>query len=246
MTEDRLKLLLTATAELTRYPPTPDLSRRVLASLDSQTESTPRPSRHSLALALSVALAILIVASLLLAPSRHAVARFFGVEGSKIERLPPTRPGATAFSTPVGLDGLATPVALADLSRLAGFEAAIPVGQGPPLQAYLIFYSGQVVVVLHYQRFDLWQTHLPQSATFGKLVPDTGIIQDVLVGSEPGRWVTGAPHFVYYTDRAGNFILASQRALDRNTLIWRTPGTFYRVETELTLNEALEIAETLP
>ena len=40
--------------------------------------------------------------------------------------------------------------------------------------------------------------------------------------------------------------LGHTRTVSRDTLIWRTDFAFYRVETTLSLDEAIRIAETLP
>jgi hypothetical protein len=38
----------------------------------------------------------------------------------------------------------------------------------------------------------------------------------------------------------------SFRQVDRSTLIWRTDAAFYRIETDLPMEDAIRIAETLP
>jgi hypothetical protein len=65
-----------------------------------------------------------------------------------------------------------------------------------------------------------------------------------MVGPFDARWLTGE-HLVYYTLN-GQFVEGSQRTVIRNTLVWRTPTAFYRLETSMRLDEALQIARTLP
>jgi hypothetical protein len=182
-------------------------------------------------------LLLVLGAALLATPSRDVIARFFGVQGSTVERLPPGAP-LTPYPRPASLDTQATPVAPADVAT-----AARPSVTDPLLQPYVVTYRGQRVVILHYDRFDLWQTQLPIAATFGKLVPPDAQVRDVMVGTRDARWLTGE-HYVYYTVN-GAFVEGSNRAVTRNTLVWRTPRGFYRLETALTLDEALTIARTL-
>jgi hypothetical protein len=234
MTDAQLQRLLESTAASTVYPTTPSLSRAVLARI-----AVPRSAMRLRPVFIALALLVLALgAALLVPPSRDAIARFFGVQGSSIERLPPSALG-TPFPRPASLDTVATPIALADVRGVS-----TPAVSDKLLQPYIVMYRDQPVVVLHYDRFDLWQTQLPITATFSKQVPPGAEIRDVRVGAVDGRWVIGE-HFVYYTVN-GQQVLGSQRTVTRNTLIWRTPRAFYRLETALSLDEALQIARTLP
>ena len=235
MTDAQLQRLLEHTAAAASYPATPELSRGVLARIAAP---RPSPSRLRPALIVIALLVLALGAALLAPPSRDAIARFFGVQGSTIERLPPGAP-LTPYPRPASLDTQATAVAP---EHVAG--AARPSVPDALLQPYVVTYRGQRVVILHYDRFDLWQTQLTITASFGKLVPPGAEVRDVRVGAYDARWLTGE-HFVYYNVN-GQFVEGSQRAVTRNTLVWRTPSAFYRLETALTLEEALAIARTLP
>jgi hypothetical protein len=265
MIDQRLEALLARTAGAIEYPPTPDLSARVLGNLSAH-PSPPAagplsPLGRGLgrgvafwpALGLTLLAAVLVlVAALAISPTRDAIARFFGVEGSKIEFLPTPLPGETATPFPTAVQSL-TPdlrsvpgVELDRLPELAGFTAALPAVPEQRIETNLLFYGRDAVVVHAYPDFDLWQSRIEGFASFGKQVRPEGTVENVEVGSVPGRWLTGAEHVVSYTDRNGAHIPASQRIVDRNTLIWRTDAFFYRIETDLSLEEALRIAKTLP
>jgi hypothetical protein len=131
------------------------------------------------------------------------------------------------------------------LPRLAGYAAALPEVADPRLRSTLIFYGNQPVLVHYYARFDLWETRLPQRASFGKRT-ETGSVQEVFVNGENANWLSGGEHVVYYTLPDGTVYAGSNRIVTRSTLIWRTDAFFYRIETDLSLEEALRIAETLP
>ena len=245
MTERGLQRLLQATASATVYPETPDLRGAVLARLEP-TRGTGARRWVLSPLALAFVLLLALATVLLLPPSREAIARFFGVQGSRIEWLPVPLDGTTAspFPRPESIDTSAIPLTLSELRGRTGGEAVLPAVSDELVQAYLARYGDRPVVILHYERFDLWQTQLGVFGTFAKQVPQTGTVRDVLVGAHNGRWLTGE-HLVYYEDR-GVFIQGSQRTVTRNTLIWRTPRSFYRLETDLPLEEALQVARTLP
>ena len=260
MIDQRLEALITRTAQNIGYPPTPDLTARVVARVSGRTKSPDSSPlaplgrglgsaaglRPALGLVLVVA-ALVLVAALAIAPTRDAIARLFGVEGSKIEFLPTPLPGETAtpFPTPL-LQGVFEPIELEDVTDRAGFEPALPDVPEPRQGSEIVFYGRQAVVVHHYEDFDLWQTRLDQYAGFGKGLPEGGEVVEAKVGGVPGRWVTGAPHIVYYYTLSNVVFQDSQRTVERNTLIWRTDAFFYRIETDLPLAEALRIAETLP
>ena len=264
MIDRSLERLLTGAARDTAYPRTPDLSARVVASAAGRSSREGGPLapmgrgigrgaalRPTLS-AVLVAAALVLIAALAISPTRDAIARFFGVEGSKIEFLPTALPGETATPFPTAVPtsspraGVYPNVDLFELEALAGFEPALPAVLESRAQSTVYFYGDDAVVVHTYPSFDLWQSHLQGHASFGKQVRPEGTVEELEVGSVPARWVTGAEHIVSYTDRNGAHIPASQRVVDRSTLVWRTEAFFYRIETDLSLEETLRIAETLP
>ena len=89
------------------YPATPQLRGRVVSAIASPTPRRMGPEmRRPLVLGLAAAAAVIIAVVLGVPASRTAVAKFFHIQGSKIERLPTARPGETPtpFPTPVGLE----------------------------------------------------------------------------------------------------------------------------------------------
>jgi hypothetical protein len=249
MTDRSLEALLIRTARDIEYPETPALHALVAEAI-----SVPEPlrapalvRRPAFGLALLV-VAIALVAALAIAPSRDAIARLFGVEGSRIEFLPTPLPGETATPFPTTAPMRGEAIEPHELPARAGFEAMLPDVPDARLNSVLVFYGGQAVAVHRYPEFDLWQTRLDMKADtgFGKGVPGDGYIEEVEVGGFDGVWVSGAEHYVYYFDACGQAYRDSQRTVDRNTLIWRTDAFFYRIETDLQLADALRIAVTLP
>ena len=252
MIDQRLEALLTRTARSVEYPPTPNLGARVTAAL-REPEPTPQTLLRRPAFGfVLLAVAIFVVAALAITPSRDAIARLFGVEGSNIEFLPTPLPGETATPFPTAVANVTpdprgvSPVELDRLPELVGFAAALPAVPEERIESTLLFYGSDPVLVHRYPGFDLWQSRIEGYASFGKSVRPDGTVEEVEVGDAPGLWVTGAEHIVSYSDRTGAHIAASQRIVEGSTLIWRTDAFFYRIETDLSLDEALRIAETLP
>jgi hypothetical protein len=251
MTDQELERLLQVAASGTRYPATPDIADRVatrLAEASSAREAAFRPFALSFVSVVLAAVVLAVALALVASPVGHAVARLFGVEGSKIERLPRVPDATTATPLPAAgdLGASARPVSLAEAAAATGFQPGLPAGRALPREAYLVKYADQAVVVLRYEGFDVWQAQLQQDASFGKIVSPESIILDVRVRDEPAIWLSGGTHFVRYILPSGQAVRDSVRTVDKNTLIWRTSRCFYRLETELSLSEALSIAASLP
>jgi hypothetical protein len=240
MDERAFEQLMSRAAATTAYPPTPQLRNRVLARIGDTAPSARLPR---IFFAAAAAFAALVVAAVLAIPaSRSAVAAFFGIEGSTVERLPTAASGTpTPFPTPAEVQAIATPLSLVEARALVDFEPAFP-SIGAPQQIYTPDW-GAPVLILHYDDFDLWET---SQGGFGKGLPEGTLLQDVTVRGRPARWLSGASHIVTFTDAAGNELVVSQRTVDRNTLVWRGESLLYRIETDLPLAEAMRIAESLP
>jgi hypothetical protein len=259
MTDRDVELLLERTAASLAYPATPQLRGRVLAAV-AQVPQAPSPAitqrRPAFAFA-TVAAGIAVVAAtiaLAIPTSRTAIAEFFGIEGSKVERLPTPPPGATATPFPPASDLPATarPATLAEIESAIGFPPAI-VGDDEPESSYLVQYGDAAVAILRYPSFDLWQTQLPTHFNAEKGVSESTVVDEFLLDDAtavddgtPARWITGGSHLLTFTDATGEDIDESFRVVDRSTLIWRTDRAFYRLETTLSKEDAIQIANDLP
>ena len=221
-------------------------------------------------------IALLVAAAVLVTwrDAREAVADFLGlaVEGEQIRILPTPAPGETPTALPADrpLESYATPTTLLGAQVRVNFEPQLPRGEGAPLGVYTIDYAGTPVVVLDYGRFALWQVRelVADKGVFDKSVPpatptpyppgpgvfekglfDKGTqrLAEATVQGRPAYWISGGPHFVRFIGRSGTPVAGSERTVSRNTLVWRGPGgTNYRLEIDGTLEQALEIANSLP
>ena len=250
MDDRTLELTLTRGAASLPYPPTPRLRGRVLAAI-AAAEPARVQRRPAFVFAMVAAAVALFAAMLALSfpGSRSAIADFFGVEGSKVERLPTPPSGITPtpFPPPADLPPAARSASLSEIAGALGFAPALVDGQGAPDTAYVVEYSGEPVAILRYPEFDLWQTKLRGEAGFGKGVPASGRIEEFeLRPGVPARWISGGPHIVWFMLPDGRTLEESVRTVERNTLIFSTGRAFYRIETDLPRLDALRIAETLP
>jgi hypothetical protein len=229
------------------YPATPDMRARVLTAIaePARPASALRAPRLAFA-ATAVAAACGVVAALGMAQSRGAIADFFGVEGSKVERLPTAAPGATAtpFPSPSDLPAGATRMPFGEAAGVLGGAPSLPAGSGEPRETYVVRFGMQAIVILRYDGFDMWQARLEPDAYLSKGAPQEGTILDTAVAGRPAIWVSG-PHVVQYVDPLGRSVVGSQRTVARNTLIWGDGTTFFRIETDLPLDEALTVAESV-
>ncbi len=100
-------------------------------------------------------------------------------------------------------------------------------------------------------RFVLYQA---SRMLYGKLISRDGaesgtVITETQVNTQRALWLTGAPHVLVTLDRNGQPLLDFERPVNANTLIWETgdfdTGVTYRLETSLSLAEAIKFAESL-
>src|SRR5439155_22559674 len=77
-----------------------------------------------------------------------------------------------------------------------------------------------------------------------KVVPGETAIAEVPVNGSPGAYLSGAPHLVLLLGEHGEVVEESAR-LARDVLVWSQGGVSYRLEGDLTRNEALTLARSL-
>jgi hypothetical protein len=251
-----LRLLERVAAEIA-YPATPQLRGRVLAAIPHPPTSSPsgwKGGENDVRLAPMFAAVVAAVAvvggaiALGVPSSRSAIAEFFGIEGSDVEILPTAAPGteATPLPSPVDLPVTARTAAIEDLDDAVGFDVAFADDQQPG-RAYVVSYLDEPVAIMQYYGFDLWEAQLESGMVVRKGVPPGVRVEELeLRDGVPARWITGGAHLLVFRTEDGTEIEESMRAVRRNTLIWRTEHAFYRIETELPLEDAREIANTLP
>lgn len=263
LSEADLEQMMSTLGNEFEYPPTPDLATSVGARLRRE-EQRPAPvsiwdritalrDRPAVAALLAVILLSLVIAAV--PPTRSAVADWLGIRGVVIveQTATPSAPLATGLN-------LGAPVTLADARDRADYRVRMPdlPRYADPDEVYVSAYpeGGQVAMV--YRAGD----SLPRAAetgvgllftqfrgdlnpnAFGKGVgPDT-TIERVTVGDSEGLWISGEAHVFYYTDDTGAS-LSEHIRLAGNTLLWQSGDLTLRIESALTKDEAIRIAESV-
>ncbi|MGR6319503.1 hypothetical protein Q2K19_28390 [Micromonospora soli] len=221
-------------------PEPPDVAARVHARL-----ARPAARRRRWRYWLAAAVAALLVAAL--PPGRAAVAdavagllRFSGVViGTSPVPVSPT-------GTPSPLPGQ-RPAALDEAQRQVRFPIRVPAKLGPPERVLVADPDGAGtyrVATLVYRggalRLDAFDGDL--DLVFQKQASRPGV-EWVQVDGEFAVWVAG-PHPVAYVDRTGAVRVETAR-LAASTLIWQGDGVSYRLEGDLTRDEAIAVARSL-
>jgi len=221
-----------------RYPPTPDIAARLRG------RKAPPVRRPRLAWA--IAIVLVIAAGLLAVPAVRAavveIVKFGAVRiflgGPTPTPLPPT--GQLSLSELPGETTLEVARASAAIPiRLPGYPADL----GLPDRVFLLrVFGGTVILVWEDPNYpDLARLALfeiPQGPIVNKLFPER--IESTSVAGRPAIWTIG-DHFI-------EVIVEGQRKqvlVGGNVLIWSLEGVTYRLETTLSLEEAIRIAESL-
>lgn len=240
--EARLEQMLTALAQATAFPPTPDVASGFWRRLESQRTRNTYASPLSLA---GVAMAALVVALSAVigtvSPARDAAADLF-------DRI-------NIFETDQPLDDLPTQIpgeeaTLTEAQVILGRQILQPTSpEGLELDRVIVqdFRSAKAAVLFYTGpgglRFALFATNSP----VGKGLPEGGDSTSVAVPipeKDVGFWLEGQ-RVVQYYDRDGNIIPGSVRVTDANTLVWPEGDFNYRIEGDLTQEEAVAIAASV-
>ncbi len=224
-----------------------------------------------LAAALLLALALLFV----LPETRDAVAEFFGLRNLRVIFFTPTptaaptaTPNPSETPRPTARPTVAPTAApfthccettLQDAQRRAKFNLMLPPNELPSQVYYLdIFNNGEQVVmkfgdadkprfVLYQMQQWIYQKIL--NGGFGKGFGPGTVVETTRVHDERALWFSGDAHVLVVLDENGNPVPGTERMVEGHVLAWETgdshDGVLYRLETNATLEDALQFAESL-
>ena len=200
-------------------------------------------------------LAIILVAAFLLTPDLAArAAQVLGLPGVQIYRVPesPTGRPTTSALTFAG-QRVAT---AAEASRIAGFTVRTPAALGDPSALYVETTPVRVTIVYASVK---GIPASPQAGVSAIVVEFKGTLETqfmakaigpgtfldaVPLGSGVAYYLSGQPHQFFFRDPAGNVQPETLR-LAGNTLLWEEGGVTYRLEAQVSQQEAVRIASTL-
>ncbi len=257
-----LEELLARAGKSIAYPATPALATRVRAQLESQSRQRRAwVPRRAFALAVAIVLAITLL--LAFPETREALAQLLGLRTIRIIPVTPTPTLTNLFPTPLlGGEAGATPAqiltaraqccetTLAEAQEKSKFKILLPSSQTPSrvyLQMIPDFGSGAQQVILVFGDPNASQFVLYQATNFlyGKIVSGGTVISEAQVKGQRALWFTGAPHLLVYLDSNNRIRFESERVVNLNTLAWESGDVTYRLETTMSKEDAIRIAESL-
>jgi hypothetical protein len=168
----------------------------------------------------------------------------------------PSRPPSS--SPPGSAMHLGERVDLADLDARAGFPVRWPADPaiGPPDAAYIDPTLGGQVTLVWASRPDLPETIQPgvglvmtafrgsfDNSFLNKAVGSGTTVQLVNVDGNRAFWLSGGPHFFFYSTASGQVF--DPRRWVGDALLWADGSTTYRLESALGRERTIEIAESL-
>jgi len=242
------------------YPRTPDIAGSVTTRLSPVT----RPRFISRKLAWSLTILLILFSSLMLIPpARAAIIEFIQIgivrifrnapTPSPVEGIPSTMIPVTATPEPTSqplipiLEGLAGEMTLEEAQQTVDFPIRLPSyppDLGRPDRIFVQEADGEMVILvwLDPQQPDrvLMSLHFIPRGSWAIDKAEPAVIQETSVNGQRAIWAVGP-----YPLRLYNGDLQFRRLIDGHVLIWEEDNITYRLETDLPIEEAIKIAESL-
>lgn len=242
------------------FPETPDIVSAFAANGLPSPSGPPRRwidrASRSPWQALAAAAIVIGLLAVAIPGTRSTLASWFDFPGVRIEvgtdEQPPPAPPTSIGGTLL----LGKQVTTEDATKAARFEIVVPVGEritGTP-ETYLLDRDGAMIISLLYPA----SPKLPEIGTTGVGLllmqidsPDPAALLvkrsmnerppvTIMVNGEMGTWIEGGSLTVEPIYASGTFERASG-----NVLIWEQNGVTYRLESALTMTDAVALAERL-
>lgn len=198
-----------------------------------------RPLARAAIVAISV-VALVVGAALAVPQSRSALADFFGLSHVRVDVGPIAEPTPPALS-PISF---ARPATLEEAREVADFAVRLPTINGAALNPDAVYLQGEVAVVTIFvyddEGYDLYES---RGAFFGKGV--TAPFDGIEFDGHDALWISEGGHVASFLDEDGQVMVESRRTVDRATLFWEENGVTYRLETSLSQEEAIRVAQSL-
>src|SRR5262245_50220994 len=200
--------------------------------------------RRELAIGVAVALLAALAAVLAVPDARSALLRVLHLGGERIEFVDELPPAPSELDETV----LGEEVTLAEARRRAGFPLReLPA---PPDRVYLLGTRPTVWFVYGPPGdVSLLVSQTPRLVVDRDLLakksagPGTSFAETDVDGS-PAFFLNGDPHLVLLFDENGDVITDSTR-LAQNVLVWQDDNIAFRLEGDFSMDEAVELGESL-
>jgi hypothetical protein len=155
-------------------------------------------------------------------------------------------PGATL--------GLGTLTPFDEVAAATGFTPRLPAGLGAPVASYVNDRRLEMVWPPSPAHPAIEDTNVGLLVTEFQGRIDQGYYEKVLhggtevdavkVGGNQGYWLYGEPHLLFYIDADGHSIDENRLTVGQ-VLIWADADLTYRLETTLSRDQAIRLAESL-
>jgi len=244
------------------YPRTPNIAGSVLKNL----RGSMRPRFFSRRLAWSLTLLLVLCSSLMLIPPvRAAVIEFIQIGVVRIFRaeptpLPPPNQEMPSTIVPVTatpmltsqplipiLEALAGEMTLEEAQQIVDYLILLPSYPpdiGPPDHVFVQEADGAMTILVWIDPRQpeqvLISLHIVPPGSWAIDKMDPALVQETTVNGQRAIWAVGP-----YPLRFRNGELEFMRLIEGHVLIWSDGNTTYRLETDLSLEETLKIAESL-
>lgn len=262
MSEIDFEAQLQTIANRMTYPPTPNLAASVTARLRAPNRSPLR----SRTFAWSLMLVLILLSSLMLIPpARAAILEFIQIGAVKIFRLEPTPIPPPNYEPPAQIFPVTATPAVAQtplipmLQKMTGEVTlqqaqqkvtyplrlpSYPADLGPPDYVFVQNADGPMTILVWQKPQNpdqvLLSLHFLPAGSWAIKKMEPQVIQETTVNGHPAVWTTG-PYPMLLENREIQFI----RMINGHVLIWEEGTITYRLETDLSLQEAIKIAESL-
>jgi hypothetical protein len=265
---------LISIASRLEYPRTPDIAGSVTTRVTTRLQPVTRPRFRlaSKAVAWSLTIILVLCSSLMLIPPARAaiiefiqigIVRIFPRAGEPTPELtgtPPSMPEAPVTATPFAnvptppasdlipvLSQIAGETNLADAQKRVSYSILLPTypaDLGEPDYVYVQDADGfmTILVWLDPQQADkvLMSLHFLPAGSWAIDKRQPQVIDDTSVNGKRALWTIGP-----YPLRLYNGELEFKRLITGHVLVWEDGDITYRLETDLSMEEAVKIAESL-
>ncbi len=233
------------------YPRTPQITAAVMKRIE------PAPRRRSMTRPLAWAVAVVFIlfsTLMLIPPARAAIIEFIQIgivrilpRSTETSPVPtPATPGVTPthISLLPLLNRLSGQTTLELAQQQASFPILLPDGYGEPDYVFAQEAEGTMIVLVwmdpqHPDQVLLSLHHIP-SGSWAIQKVEPVIIERTEVNGNPAIWATGP-----YAMKAYNGNIEFIRLIEGQVLIWNEGDVTYRLETAASLDESLQIADSL-
>jgi hypothetical protein len=258
---------LSSIAKALDYPRTPNIADSVMKRLSDRGAGDRGEGRFvSRRLAWSLTVLLILFSSLMLIPpARAAIIEFIQIGIVRIFRAEPTPvtppqqefPSTTAppTATPVStseplipiLERLAGELTLAEAQQTVDYRILLPSyppDLGKPDRVFVQDADGDMTILIwidpQHPTQVLMSLHMIPPGSWAVDKMDPALVQETTVNGQRAIWAVGP-----YPIRFSNGNLDYVRLINGHVLIWTDGEVTYRLETELDLDEAIKVAESL-